>query len=131
MMPSAPFVFSSILINNGSGFNTSTMNCFAPVQSGLYWFFITIVSYGESISYIGINNTDTCLPPAIIRKNNTACKGLIAITRDFVRYATPDTELSVFSMSNTSTSNYTGSSWGGFFLDNLMDSLVGVRTVCN
>ena len=124
MLPANPFVFSSTQINNGSGFNINTMSSFKPTQTGLYWFFVTIVAYGESISYIGINNTDTCLPPAIIVKNNTACKGLIAITRDFVRYATTDTELSVFSMSNTSTSNYTGSSWGGFFLDNLMDTLV-------
>ena len=126
MAPSNPFEFSFVRVNNGSGFNTSTMSTFVPSNSGLYWFFITIVSNGENTSLINITNTDACLPPTIISDLNTACRGLTAITRDFVRYATRDSTLSVATMSATSTSSDMGSAWGGFLLDNLMTSFVSI-----
>ena len=120
-----PFVYNTATINYGLGFNTTTMTQFTPPRTGLYWFFATVAWFGTTPQEMNLKNTDASAPAAKIIRRHTQYSSFDTISRDFIRQSTTSQVLTSSTSFRTvaDTAGY-GSSWGGFFLDNIMSPLV-------
>ena len=123
-----PFIFTSIPINSGRGFDTVSKVQFIPPQSGFYWLFATIVCLGTNPAEFAILSNDLSFPKTTVFRQNTRYRNYDTLSRTFIRYLTTKQTMTSSmrypTASNGSALAMAVSAWGGFLLNSIMKPLV-------
>ena len=117
-----PFVYTSLVINEGQGFDNSSMAKFTPPHSGFYWLFATIVWDGNTFAEFSLLNTSAPVPRIV--RNHTTFSDYDTLSRDFIRQSNTTQVMTSSTLYNTFGNNTIGTAWGGFMLDSIMRPLV-------
>ena len=124
--PANPFIYSSIMTNHGSGFDSHSMVRFTTPQRGYYWLFATVVWDGKTPAEFTLLSSDLSAPLPQILRNHTYYNNYDTNSRDFIRHLNTGQVITSSSLYNTFADSTIGTSWGGFMLDNILPQLVSI-----
>ena len=115
--------FANAKVNYGNGFNETTGKTFTCPKTGLYWLFYTVVWNGQTFANFTVQGTNL-VPIMSIRRLHTDYNNIDTISRDKILNLTLNRQLTVSSSYPIFGNSSFGSSWGAFFLENLMSSFI-------
>lgn len=119
-----PLSLSLVPVDTLHAYNGASKSFDCP-NSGMYWFFYTVVSmaviYRANYNVIGLSPAP---PSLLIQRDHTTCGGIDTVSRDTIRPFTLGDAVTVTSQYPTYGDVTMGSSLSAFQLDALMKSLV-------
>ena len=121
-----PIAFSTIPVNYALGFDSVAKNSFTCPQSGIYWFFYTILWTGTTEALYTFWGTDTSYPLPQINRLHVDYKNYDTLSRESIRYMNRGQKVTASTLFSTYATTTTGSSFGGFMLNSIMSPLVRI-----
>ena len=121
-----PVAFSAIPVNYALGFDSASKKSFTCPQSGIYWFFYTILWTGKTEALYTFWGTDTAYPLPQINRLHVNYNNYDTLSRESIRNMNRGQKVTASTLFSTYATTTTGSSFGGFMLDSIMSPLVRV-----